>query len=202
MYREESKLRKEDVALSNNIYQFLDENFYTTDNMSAFLRVLDKKRQIAGIDVIFTMDGKQYIADEKAAVRYRNLKTYSLELSFINRNNEVQDGWLIKEGQLNNSYVFVWVDKDETTDRESVTLAVVTKEKLQKHLDSLGWTKENLRKKMNLIRESTGYVNMGNMYHDNCKFTYSQQLVEQPINILLPRDVYMKIADKVWTKEM
>lgn len=202
MLRQESALRSEDVALSNNIYDFLDNNFYTPENVTSFERVLDKQRQVKGVDVIFTMNGKQYVADEKAAVRYRNLKTYSLELSFINRANEVQDGWLIKEGQINNAYVFTWIDEDEHTGKESVTLAVVTKEKLQKHLDSLGWTKENLIKKSKLIRESTGYVHMGNMYHDNCKFTYSEKYVEKPINILLPRDAYMKIADKVWTKEL
>ena len=43
---------------------------------------------------------------------------------------------------------------------------------------------------------------MGNLWTDGCKFTYSNQFVEAPINILLPRDAYMHMADVVWTKEL
>lgn len=197
--REQSTLRSEDVRLSDKVYEFLDKNFYNTE-VTNFERVTDKLRQVSGIDVIFDIGDKHYIADEKAAVRYRNLKTYTLELSFINKNNETQDGWLINEGQVNNSYVFVWIDKDEF-EQESVTAAVIMKDKILDYLKNKGWTKENLVKKMNYIREGK-QTYTGDIYQDGCKFIFSKQLVEQPINIQLPRSVYMKLADKVWTGDL
>jgi hypothetical protein len=198
--REASKLRSEDVSLSDQIYNFLDYTFYKTET-SNFERVVDKDRQVKGIDVIFTYNGKEYKADEKAAVRYRNLTTYALELSFINRRNEVQEGWLVRDDLENDSYVFVWVDKNQFTGKESVTLAVVTKDKLKNHLESLGWSIANLKKKMSYIRDGK-ITNMGNLLTYGCKFTFSEKYVEKPINILLPRDVYMNIADVVWTSDL
>ena len=137
--REKSNLREEDIKLSNNIYDFLDKTFYATE-VTNFERVNDKKRQVGGIDTIFEIDGKKYIADEKAAVRWRNLTTYSLELSFINKKGEVQDGWFIRDDLQNDSYVFVWVDEKEG--KEYISLVVVKKEKILEHLKTLGWTKE------------------------------------------------------------
>lgn len=198
--REASKLRYEDVSLSDKIYSFLDNTFYKTET-SKFERVIDKDRQVKGLDVIFTYNGKEYKADEKAAVRYRNLTTYALELSFINRRNEVQEGWLVRDDLENDSYVFVWVDKNKFTEKESVTLAVVTKDKLNKRLESLGWSKANLRKKMANIRDGK-ITNMGNLLTYGCKFTFSEKYVEKPINILLPREDYMEIADVVWTSDL
>lgn len=197
--RAESTLRQEDVKLSDKVYEFLDKNFYSTE-VSNFERATDKLRQISGIDVIFDIGDKHYIADEKAAVRYRNLKTYTLELSFINRANEVQDGWLINENQLNNSYVFVWLDKDEYIGKESITVAVIEKQRILDYLNKKGWTRENLVKKMNYIREGK-QTYMGDVYKDGCKFIFSTQLVEKPINIQLPRNVYMMLADKIWTHD-
>ena len=198
--REASKLRYEDVSLSDKVYSFLDNTFYKTET-SKFERVIDKDRQVKGLDVIFTYNGKEYKADEKAAVRYRNLTTYALELSFINRRNEVQEGWLVRDDLENDSYVFVWVDKNKFTEKESVTLAVVTKDKLNKRLESLGWSKANLRKKMANIRDGK-ITNMGNLLTYGCKFTFSEKYVEKPINILLPREDYMEIADVVWTSDL
>ena len=198
MKRRESNLRKEDVSLSNKIYDFLDMTFYKNE-VTEFERVYDKPRQLKGEDVIFTIGDKKYIADEKAAVRYRNLKTYSLELSFINRNNEVQDGWFINDKLENNSYVFVWIDNE--FGKETVTVAIVMKDKIFDYLKTLGWSKENLIKKMKQIRNGE-QTSFGNIYENGCKFSYSTKLVEQPINILLPRNKYEELADKIWKEDL
>jgi len=198
--RSDSTLRAEDVKLSDEIYEFLDKNFYSTQTQN-FERVKDKKRQVSGIDVIFDIGDQHYVADEKAAVRYRNLQTYTLELSFINKKNEIQEGWLISEKMVNDSYVFVWIDKDETTNKESVTVAVIRKEKIMEHLGKKGWTRDNLIKKMGYIREGR-QTYMGDIRKNGCKFIFSPGYVEQPINIQLPRNVYMRLADKIWSGEL
>lgn len=190
MRRKKSELRKDDERMSNDVYRFLDIHFYNV--MDNFERVNDKKRQLEGLDVIFSKDGKTYNADEKASVRYRNLKTYALELSFIDKKNELQDGWFLKKGLKTDTYVFVWIDKIK--DEEFISLVVISKDKVIKHLENLGWTESTLRKKMSMIRDGIGTY-MGDIYTDGCKFSYSPNYVEQPINILLPRKFYEDNAD-------
>ena len=94
-----SKLRNEDERCSNIVSNFLDEHFYLK-KCTNFQRIEDKNNQIKGIDTIFELNGNQYICDEKAAIRYVNkpLKTFSMELSFIDRSGCSHDGWLL--GQL------------------------------------------------------------------------------------------------------
>ena len=39
---------------------------------------------------------------------------------------------------------------------------------------------------------------MGNIKKDGCKFSFTTKLVEQPINVILPKSVYLQMADKTW----
>lgn len=53
-----SELRKYDEKCSDIISNFLEKNFYC--DLSDFERVNDKKRQVQGIDVIFTYNDKKW----------------------------------------------------------------------------------------------------------------------------------------------
>jgi 2-dehydro-3-deoxyphosphogluconate aldolase/(4S)-4-hydroxy-2-oxoglutarate aldolase len=62
------------------------------------------------------INDKTYSIDEKAAIRYTNgLKTFALELSFLNRKGILQEGWLTDERKINDYFVFVWINKIEDT---------------------------------------------------------------------------------------
>lgn len=96
MKRANSNLRAGDESASRIVTKFLERYFYqplTTEYMFHD----DVPTQVMGIDTTFVLNGRRYSCDEKAAVRYmnRHLNTFALELSFINRNNEYQDGWLL-----------------------------------------------------------------------------------------------------------
>lgn len=197
-----SKLRKDDEKCANIVAQFLKEQFY--DKYTTNYRYVNEKDlQVQGIDTIFTLNDHEYHCDEKAAIRYCNrpLKTFSLELSFINRKGDIQDGWLLEEKKTNDSFLFVWLDKgkkdmiDSIDDIQELEYALVKKEKILEHLKTLGWTKERLVEKQERIRYNSD-ESLGNLYKHGCKFSTSPHLVEQPINILLPRQAYLDIADK------
>ena len=68
------------------------------------------------------------------------------------------------------------------------------KEKLYTYLETLGWTVDKLRIKNKQIREQKN-INMGDIRKYGCKFSYSEQLKEKPINILLPKKTYIELAD-------
>lgn len=197
----ESKLRKNDEAMTEVISTLLDNVFYTkhTEN---FERVNDKKRQVSGIDVIFTYDGFEYVCDEKAAIHYINkvLPTFSLELSFIDRKDNLHDGWLIDEGKVNNSFLFVWIDKakkdnvDSPSDVEKMEFALVRRDKIVGYLESLGWTKERLLQKTVNLRNNPREPR-GDLERNGCRFNVSPQLVENPVNVLIKRDKLIELSD-------
>jgi hypothetical protein len=195
-----SLLRKEDEKCSNIVSNFLDEHFYFK-KCKLFERIDDKKRQIQGIDVIFSLNGVKYVCDEKAAIRYvnKNLKTFSLELSFKDKSGNLHDGWLIDESKINDSFLFIWIDKSKhdilssKDDIKELEIALVRKKEIIEHLESIGWGISQLIKKSELIRENENEY-CGNLYEDGCKFVCSRFLYEKPVNVLLKRDTLKKIS--------
>jgi hypothetical protein len=182
------------------VAELLDKHFYGNLNLSSFERVFDKERQVQGIDTIINMDDKSYVIDEKAAIRWVGLKTFSLELSFLGYNDQVRKGWLLDEDKINTHFVFVWINElnhdtiKDITSLKDVDVALVSKESIINHLSSLGWTPERLQTKDFQIRNHDKPY-MGNILKKGCKFSYSKQLKEQPINILLPKETYIELAD-------
>lgn len=195
-----SKLRKEDEKCSDIISSVLNNEFYV--NTKDFERVYDSERQFKGIDTIFKLNGKTYICDEKAAIRYVNkqLKTFSLELFFINRRNQLTLGWLLDDEKINNSFLFIWIDKADNDilqsekDVKEIEIALVSKEKILDFLNKLGWDKNSLLKKcQKIINNRDEYL--GNLYTDKCKFSFSKKLYEKPINILISRNDLKNMSD-------
>ena len=197
------------------INDYLDKYVYTQENgFTSFERVMDRQRQVKGIDVILGYNGTRYYADEKAASDYINrefpLQTFSLELAFVNRDNIIMDGWFLNDEIRTDSYVFVWIDTADmhpiSEDKPDIMVldgidaiksgdvAIVDKEDVEQYLESLGWTKDKLRAKCDQIIDEDGNVEMGNVRKNGCKFSYSTKLVEQPVNVLVPRDKMIQIA--------
>lgn len=199
---DEMSVREYDEHCEKVMAQFLDEHFYKKIGYTWRERVTDRERQVKGLDVILKRDGKVYNIDEKAAIRYTNgLNTFALELSFLNRKGNRVDGWLIDEKKVNDYFVFVWINKIEgelienVDSFKEVEVALVSKEKIMIYLESLGWDVDKLLIKDERIRDGID-DNLGDIRKNGCKFSYSERLFEKPINILLPKQAYIKIADE------
>jgi hypothetical protein len=212
--RAPSPRRAANVENTEIVNKFLDKYFYTEDNgFYDFNRIDDRARQVAGVDVEFSFREEPYVADEKAASDYINkaypLSTFSLELAFVNKANRIMDGWFIREDLDTDSYVFVWIDSAEMHNYEETNIrvinnedsikladvALVRKSDIKGYLESLGWTSERLREKCERIIKCGGDgENMGNVWHNGCKFSYSKNLVEKPVNVLVPRKKLIEMA--------
>lgn len=197
----EMTVREYDEHCEKVMAQFLDEYFYKEIGYSWRERVLDRERQVKGLDVILKRDGAEYGIDEKAAIRYTNgLNTFALELSFLDRSGKRRDGWLIDEKKINDYFVFVWINKidgeliENIDTFKDVDVALVSKEKIILHLESLGWDVDKLLLKDERIRDGID-DNFGNIKKNGCKFSYSEKLFEKPINILLPKETYLNISE-------
>lgn len=197
---------KQDKNGERIIHSFLENNFYPlVESYSSYDKSSDKEMQLKGIDTTFTYNGFEYKCDEKAALDYVNgikgyeLKTFCLELSFLDRNDKLQDGWFVKDSLETNSYLFVWLDTakkdvlEEVSDIDKIEIALVRKEKLIEYLNGLGWTKENLKKKSHNIRFN-GDRKFGNCRENGCKFS-NPRLPEQPVNVLISRYKLIQLSD-------
>jgi hypothetical protein len=197
----EMSVREYDEHCEKAMAQFLDEYFYKEIGFSWKERVTDRERQIKGLDVILKRNDIQYNIDEKAAIRYTNgLRTFSLELSFLDRGGKRRDGWLIDEKKVNDYYVFVWINKidgeliENKDSFKDVDVALVSKEKIMFHLESLGWDVDKLFLKDERIRDGID-TKLGDIKKNGCKFVYSEHLREKPINVLLPKETYINISE-------
>lgn len=193
-----SILRREDEKCSEIVSAFLDKNFY--NKCDFFERVFDKERQISGIDVIFEKNNEKYICDEKSAIRYVNrfLKTYSMELSFINRKNELNLGWLLDESKINNSFAFIYIDKakhdsiQSENDIEQVEIIIVKKNKILNYLNNLGLDKKKLIEFSIFLRNNE---KCNFLIENGLKIICSKKLFEKPVNILIPRLILRQLSD-------
>ena len=188
--RKENKRRHSDETRSDHAHKMLERVFYGPETVG-YHGVYDKETQVKGVDSIFSYNGKEYYCDEKAAVNYvaKGLHTFSLELTFTDRANKTVTGWLLKEDNTTDSYIFMWFDEYD------YEIALVEKSKIIEYLNSLGWDKDKLLKKADLIRKGDGGY-LGNIMKNGCRFSFSNYdwMPEKPINVLVPREKLVNMA--------
>lgn len=207
--------RKQDIIVEREVAKFLDENLYNdSDIFKEFLRTPNRDEQLLGYDVILsTRDGKLKwaVVDEKVAARYANTKlgTFALEISFLNKSGKEIVGWLIDEKKKTEYYLCGWITKsdipyDEEKKRYlteeltkdniiSMDWCLVSRDKILKHLESLGWTIDKIKRQSDKIRKNDGVST--NKFIDGVTFRYSNNLSEKPINLLMWKSTYFKISD-------
>lgn len=188
---------KQDKKGERIAHQFLLEHFYTQTDL--YHECVTKEEQLKGYDTTFTFNGLDYKCDEKAALDYVNkdwkLNTFCLELSCLDRNDNMFDGWFINPNEENNSYLFVWIDKadndiiNDPNEIQECEYMLVTKDDIKEYLSNLGWNDTKLKKKAEKIRYEDD-TRFGDYKINGCKFSYPKHLVEKPINILLTRYAY------------
>lgn len=197
--------RKEDNRLVEVVNSYLDNVAYPQTNHLRFTtRVTDAAQQQAGSDLVVDIDGMKLTCDEKAAVKYigKQLPTFSLELGFMDNSYHQQHhiGWLIDPKHTNDLFSFVWLPQATRPDIQSPSdiiqcdIALVRKLDIMNYLESLGWTANALAKKEWCIRTGQGKTELGNLRENGLKFTISRFLHEQPVNVILMKETYMKMA--------
>ena len=197
--------RKEDNRLVEVVNSYLDQVAYPqTTHLRYISRVDDAGQQQAGCDFVASINGLQLTCDEKAAVKYigKPLSTFALEIGFMDNhiNQQHHIGWLIDPQHTNDLFSFVWLPQATRPDIQSPSdiiqcdIALVRKMDIMNYLASLGWTPKKLAIKERCIRTGTGKTELGNFEQHGLRFTISRFLHEIPVNILLQKETYMKMA--------
>lgn len=175
--------------------KYLD-NIYSEKKIE-YKRIFDLNMQHQGIDVIMTIDSKEYNIDEKAQLHYigSDLPTFTFELSYL-KNNLNKEGWLFDEHKLTQYYFLitgVFLKKGKTIlstpdDIEKIKITSVNRQKLIDFLESKGLSKGKLLKYDSDIRESKIF-GKNELAELNEKteglIYYTNHLSEKPINLQL-----------------
>jgi len=196
------------MRVEREVARFMDEHLYCQPIFSRHDRTDDKDEQLKGSDIILsipTLDIKDAIVDEKAMCNYyympKSLPTFALELSFYKNDNERIEGWLTDLNKVTEYYMLIWFHaKTYDFKAEDITwleYALVSRKKILDYLDKeCNLSIENLRKVDDFIRENV--TEKGAVGKDSNKdywFFYSPQLGERPINLVIRKKLYLKLAD-------
>ena len=164
----------------------------------AFERIFDIEKQHQGIDLIIKYNSTKYYVDEKAQLHYLNkdLPTFTFELSYLNKNKKLKEGWLFDKNKLTQYYflitgIFLKNNKKRLTSPEEIEklkIISVQREKLIAHLNGIGLTKAKLQQYDADFRKNRSYNKNPIAELDKKReglIFYSKQLTEKPVNLQL-----------------
>ena len=202
-----------DLSISELFANFMDKAFYrpmekliqapAEATPTSFERVWAKGPQMRGIDVILHEGPWQTTIDEKAQQTYKDkpLETFALELSYL-KGGVIHVGWLIDQKKTTAAYLFCWPEgpKDQPGVFTRVRMALVYSDDVKVFLANLGYTREVLCKRDEVIRED-GLRGRRDSGDPDFWFVFSPHLKEQPINVVVKSSRLEKLARAVMTVE-
>lgn len=188
---------EEDLRKTKVVEQFLDRYFYQGKQQ----RITNRKQQLAGIDVIF--DNKKL--DEKAAINYikNQLETYSFELEFTDKYGVIRDGWLLDSKKENTHYLLIYITGnpklENIEDITQINYILIRKDKIRELMNNI-----KLKKKLKYFKhkEKTIGLSQDLIYYtyNNVKYKLklrrSRQLIEKPLNIIIPKSLLIELSEK------
>lgn len=187
--------RSKDEKDEKIVGEYLDTYFYPTFT-TTITRNTDKDTQIKGVDLTATgYDGVEYTIDEKAATRWvgRNLQTFAHEISSVNVSGYTYNGWFVNPKQINDYYVYVWIDELNTQDNKlykyddisDATVVFVKKKDIHDYMNKNHVTARELIDIAAYLRDNRIYSTT----HKGFKITMQVNQQEQAGNILIPRSI-------------
>ena len=190
--------RPKDNIIERNVAKFMDEYFWkkiAQDKNVSFERVTEKRRQWRGQDVVIG----NIIIDEKAKVMNcmnEILKSPSFELQHISSTGTLVDGWFMKNTDTH-IYAFIAVFSsvksayDISFDNiEHLNVLLVNKSEVKKLVHQYD-SEENIISAIDYLRDD--YRNIYKFSHNMYCLKKSPQYAEQPINLVLNRELLENI---------
>ena len=210
-----SEYRKRHEQQEKWVANYLDTNFYPYISKN-FERNYDTETQKLGVDLTITGATQVITIDEKASVEWCNcgLNKYSMELSLLSidkyGNEKEINGWYMTNS-ISSHVGIVFIDSATTVNDRyltgsgitEVTVVIINKNKFQEKLDSIGWTKKNLKLKSDQIRtaynkygiEYTSHVNCGKLDYNTPHFFIQEKPKEHGINIQFTKQFLIDNSD-------
>lgn len=201
--------RASDMSAEAQLAIFLDkylyERFPNIHRYSSIQRITEKREQLDGVDVRFTMkDGRVFNVDEKAQLYYLNkdLPTFAFELQFL-RHGVPTTGWLCNGHLKTDHYLLIWPFADRDTlsgiswhDFTKADCLMIAKQGILAFLEEKGLTVDRLMADANELRQQgrTGKVRIDGSSGIYYFASYPSSYAEAPINIVISRSYLFQIA--------
>jgi len=180
-----------DLSKEKKLAVLLDSYYQTHLKKYDFERIVNKKQQLQGIDLILKdkHSETQYFVDEKAQLDYVNesLPTFAFEL-FYEKEGAKKQGWLFDACKKTHFYALVTsIFSDEDHVFTSCNISFVNREKLILHLSTLGLTRDCLEKTAFENHDRHGRLVLEQLCprKEGCLYFSTQNKAEKPVNLVL-----------------
>lgn len=197
--------RSKDMEAERELAKFLDKHLYTKDIFTRAERTDNVYTQIEGSDIILTIPSLNIhdaVVDEKASIYYINkdLRTFVLEVSFLNRGYQIQEGWFVNDQLSTQYYLMQWIKANVADPWQvkegnitEIECVLVSKKKLKDYFEREGYDKTRLIQLSQQMRASQQKMlaPAGKPY----RFFFTQNLAEKPVNILLIKEEYIRLGE-------
>lgn len=197
--------RTKDMEAERELAKFLDKHLYSKDIFTRAERTDSAYTQIEGSDIILTIPSlniQDAVVDEKASIYYINkdLKTFVLEISFLNRGYQIQEGWFVNDQLSTQYYLMQWIKANVADPWQvkegnitEIECVLVSKKKLKDYFEREGYDKTRLIQLSQQMRASQQKMlaPAGKPY----RFFFTQNLAEKPVNILLNKEEYIRLGE-------
>ena len=199
--------REEDVRIEQVCGRFLDKHFYAKLGCK-FERNAELSSQYLGVDVTVWSEHGTFVIDEK--VKYyqsinKPIGCPSFELTRRDRAGNRSVGWYASEKQLTNTYLFITPFLAEGDQPQQLTddnlsalqILIVPKKAVQQLAKSYGLSDIGLLERAEQLADSDDLNYQRKAYYriaaNKLWLTYSAGLREQPVNMVVPRDVLKQL---------
>jgi len=187
------------------VAEYLDQHLYPKHFQSTD-RVNDKERQLAGIDLFAThknIKGEMKI-DEKAATSWshREIHTFAFELSFIMGDKEI-GGWFLDSDRRGETthWLCTW-PRSENKGISSVSDILWAEAILIEVRKLRNWVRRMAGKADFTIEEAITNLRSDSTKSEvmwgNLRVIISRGLPEEPVNLLITKDVLRSLACDSW----
>lgn len=216
--------RDQDMKAEEKLGEFMDEYFYSRLNSKggaqlSFKRIKNKKAQLSGVDILIEVDGKSLIIDEKASIYYSNamIPTFAFELDSIQKGKtEPVEGWLVNDNLVTEYYMLIWpnvkcvkqdkqwIRKDiKCLKKEDFTIVeafLIPKQGIRMELERRGYDREHLLLYAQRMRKRCKGLDVmkKEKIDEEMEFTFSGQLAEKPVNIVIRKSMLQKLAKGIY----
>ena len=196
--------RRSDTAQEKIITKFLDDKLYSRI-FRRYSIVEDRNLQIMGVDVLVDNDGLYSYFDAKAQSSPKYIHnphpTFSFELLFDDRGGVTRDGWFVNDSLITQWYILIWVNKatvgatgyiENENDIRELEVVFLNRRSLKEEIERTISIDGLKNKAAEMRRTHTTREEINNTMH----LTFSDRLAEQPVNIVVKKDLLDKIADQ------
>lgn len=185
---------KKDLQKEKELAIFLDTLYQKHLKKYTTKRIHDYKRQLQGVDVLFTQKETQTVfeVDEKAQLDYigEDLPTFAFEISYVKDKNR-KKGWLFDTTKTTQFYALITaIYKDDPDTFTSCKITFVNREKLIALLQSKNITQEILSDyiKSDVKVQGKKKIKELHSYKEGYLYLSASNKAEKPLNLILKLD--------------